>query len=521
MQRPTGLNPENIFDMILGLGEGMLLSLLSGVMLSLSFPNTEWWFLAYVALVPMLYAQHVSLPERYSSIAPAVTVTSFLLISFRKVQMGFSLVPETSNILASFILKTKSRTALAVFITVFFVTFFQRSFHKFTGYRYFLAETSLFWGGTEFFRDAFTGLGTSVALGYTQYLVIPILRVAAFIGVWGISALIAGTNAFVLTLIRWKRDAAPLKAQKYVFAALFAGIMLFCNLFYPLAAGKPEAYIPVAALSPGWNRSFESDRGLDVLFRLSREAASRGSKVLVWPEATFFFEPFTGEVGNRIKSLARELGVYIVVPYFYEYARFQDGSRQKMLYANEACIVSPDGEVIGWGAKDHPVTALGETSATRGRYHVTEVAGIEAGIMICYDLNFTDTARKLSSLGARILLVPSNDWLGLGHMQKMYASFRAVENQVALVKSDTSYCSSVVAPDGRIASEYTSGGIAEGFAAATVPVMSGKWRPLAGARLAGAFMLGCWLYIVVGVLLRRIISRRRDFDGGAKQVGGV
>src|SRR5512136_1993078 len=51
---------------------GMTLSAGSGVLLLLSFPPYGWWPLAWVALVPALFAQYRLIPQRWSSLATAM-----------------------------------------------------------------------------------------------------------------------------------------------------------------------------------------------------------------------------------------------------------------------------------------------------------------------------------------------------------------------------------------------------------------------------------------------------------------
>jgi apolipoprotein N-acyltransferase len=117
---------------------------------------------------------------------------------------------------------------------------------------------------------------------------------------------------------------------------------------------------------------------------------------------------------------------------------------------NEATILAPDGRFLGVYGKDHPVAWLGETSLTRGAYPTYQTPLGTLGTIICYDLNFTDTARRTAANGAQLIAVPSNDWRGLAAKQYTNLVFRAVENRVALIKADSGLDSAVIAPTGEI-----------------------------------------------------------------------
>ncbi|MCL6510122.1 MAG: hypothetical protein K6U78_05500 [Anaerolineae bacterium] len=82
------------------------------------------------------------------------------------------------------------------------------------------------------------------------------------------------------------------------------------------------------------------------------------------------------------------------------------------------------------------------------------------GTIICYDLDFTDTARKITQNGAQLILVPSHDWPEIATKHYTHLVFRAVENRVAMVKADSSgNDSAVIDPYGRImAAAITPGG---------------------------------------------------------------
>lgn len=172
-------------------------------------------------------------------------------------------------------------------------------------------------------------------------------------------------------------------------------------------------------------------------------------------------------------------------------------------FRNEATVLNPQGEFLGVFGKDHPVVFGGETSLSRGTYPVYETPLGTLGTIICYDLDYTDTARKLVAQGAQLIGVPSNDWGSIADKHYTHVVFRAVENRVAMVKADGGFDSAIIDPYGRILAlaAYPDGGeatlVAEvqlGDGKGTLSTLLGDWTgwlALAGMIFFGAG--GSWL----------------------------
>ena len=105
---------------------------------------------------------------------------------------------------------------------------------------------------------------------------------------------------------------------------------------------------------------------------------------------------------------------------------------------------------MGAVGKDHPVIFFGETSLDRGRYTPFKTEFGKIGVIICYDTDFTDTARKVAKNGAQLLIIPSADWEGISPKHFTHAVFRAIENRTAIVKVDGNRSSVIIDPYGRI-----------------------------------------------------------------------
>lgn len=228
----------------------------------------------------------------------------------------------------------------------------------------------------------------------------------------------------------------------------------------------PPATLRVAAIQPGLPRPLKRDdppearsRMLERLTEQTREAAARGAKIVVWPEAALGFDPRV--TGGGLESLARETGAYLFVGYAVDTAA---GLR------NEVTAVAPDGTFLGVYGKNHPVIGYGETSASRGTYPVYATPLGTLGNIICFDLDFTDTSRRTAKAGARVIAVPSWDWSGAARKHYTQLVFRALETRAVMIKSEQAYDSAVIDPWGRIVARTVSTDARRAVLVADVPL---------------------------------------------------
>jgi apolipoprotein N-acyltransferase len=236
----------------------------------------------------------------------------------------------------------------------------------------------------------------------------------------------------------------------------------------------------------------------------TREAAAQGARVIVWPEGALQYDPQVEDPLGLV-DLARETGSYLAIGYVVDV--------NEDVFRNEATVISPEGAFLGVFGKDHPVVFGGETSPTRGTYPVYETPLGVLGTIICYDLDFTDTARKLARQGAQLIAVPSNDWSGITYKHYTHVVFRAIENHAAMIKADGGYNSAVVDPQGRVLALATRPESGEATLVADVPLGGGV--PLA-VRLGDGFGWLClagMAFFVVGE--RWLVGRAAQPSPGA------
>lgn len=481
---------------------GCALSALSAGMLTLAFAPHGAWYLVWIGFVPMLVAQHRVLPGRWSALAPGIAVGGFVAGCFGGV------FPER----AAWYMK---QLPLLVGVIVTFASLGAPAGRARTGW-YWPLQGAIGWVAVELVRSHIPALGTWGFLGYALCRQTWLLQPVAIFGTFGLDLLIVLVSyALGLLLFAWldrrrgrHRDALPGGEGAVVPLRLAvrwcAGVAAACVLWgalsiamLPRGAGAPT--VRVAALQPGYrwwanvHSREERDRAiLEALTVQTRRAAAQGARFIVWPESALRADP---QVVYRepLAALAKEVGAYLFVGYLLDTPR---GHR------NEVVTIAPDGRFLGVYGKDHPVGFLGGTSITRGTYPTYATPFGVVGAVICADIDFTDTPRKLARNGAKILFVPSADWSEISTEHYVLAVFRALETGSAVVKSEYGRDSAIVNGYGAMLASVVTPAGSEAVLVADV-----TFRP--GLPLAARW--GDWVgWLCVAAAVARWLARLRS-----------
>jgi deaminated glutathione amidase len=185
---------------------------------------------------------------------------------------------------------------------------------------------------------------------------------------------------------------------------------------------------------------------LDTALGLIDQAAEAGADLAVLPEYLDYLgtddgaleaaEPVPGPFIERIAMQARARGLWVLAGSVH--ARMTDGR-----YRNASLLIDRHGQVVARYDKLHlfDIGLAGQPSyresATVGggeRIVTAEIAGVLAGLSICYDLRFPELYRLHALAGAQILLVPAafTAHTGRAHWELLLRA-RAVENQCFVI----------------------------------------------------------------------------------------
>ena len=116
-------------------------------------------------------------------------------------------------------------------------------------------------------------------------------------------------------------------------------------------------------------------------------------------------EPEDGPTVSRMREVAREHGIVLIVPWYEE--------EQPGVYYNSACVIDRDGTIVGKYRKTH-IPHVGPCFWEKfyfkpGNlgYPVFDTSVGRIGLIICYDRHFPEVARELGIKGAEIVFNPS------------------------------------------------------------------------------------------------------------------
>jgi len=478
---------------------GVALSAVSAVLLTLAMPPYGIWPLALLGLLPMVLA--------LSSIASAVTIGGLVGLY---IMDAFLQLPGAPRYMKGLPL---------IFGLVIFVTDRgTRAFHERTRYRWFVLSSALGWVGVEMIRSLIPVLGTWGFIAYAYFKQPWLIQPVSIFGIFGLGLvnLLWGfaLGRFLLAWFdrKWCLDAdiqpVGLRKSRAWLIGTGAVFIVWIALSLILMIPQEQDTIRVAAVQPFFKSFWTEeeiatntlspmryqevyDQLFDRLLSRTNTAADQGAELIVWPEGALNFDPQQTHT-QSLRSLTADTKAYLVIPYGVE-------------IRNEVTLLSPDGDFSGVYGKNHPVVFVNERSATKGTYptYTTDLGVM--GTIICYDLDFTDTARKIARNGAMLIAVPSGDWPGIAEKHYAHIVFRAVENRVAMVKADRSYDSAIVDPYGRIVALAAAPEGEQAVLVADVPL---------GSADAPAIRLGDWVgwLCVVGMVVMTaldVVTARR------------
>ena len=116
-------------------------------------------------------------------------------------------------------------------------------------------------------------------------------------------------------------------------------------------------------------------------------------------------EPEDGPTVSRMREVAREHGIVLIVPWYEE--------EQPGVYYNTACVIERDGTIVGKYRKTH-IPHVGPCFWEKfyfkpGNlgYPVFDTSVGRIGLIICYDRHFPEVARELGIKGAELVFNPS------------------------------------------------------------------------------------------------------------------
>jgi len=450
------------------------LAVLSGVLLALTFPRFNLEFLASGALIPLFFAIQGASPLR-ASLSGFVSGFVFYLMDMTWVTntlINYGYLPT---------LAAWGVLLLLVTLMSFFPALFSYLVNRLGGGN----PVSLFllapviWTALEYLRSSHPWYGFSwLGLGYSQFQTLPVIQIAEFTGVYGVTALIVLVNAGVFALIH-PEFAAHKQWQKYRIriGGATAGVFIFCLVYGWLAladAPAPRGSGLKVGLVQGniaqqmkWNPIYRT-AVLERYRELTLKVVQDQPDLVVWPEAVtpFYFQHDAAGARFVMDSVRMANTPLLFGSPHVETRGGQQVFLNSAFYLSRAGEVQgrydkihlvPFGEFVPWRSLlffiDKLVVGIGDfgrgTEAT-----VFQVNNFKFGVSICYEIIFPDLTRQAVKNGAQFLVNITNDaWFGrsaASYQHMAMASLRAVENRVPIVRAANTGISGAVDRFGRI-----------------------------------------------------------------------
>ena len=313
---------------------------------------------------------------------------------------------------------------------------------------------------------SFLPLPLNIAL--CQYQNLPLIQIAAVTGIWGVSFLLWWVNAALAELalntplapnprgtgltrsdspriggrgVIWKAVPLGIGAALVLLSFGYGALMLARPLQTPrlrVAAIQDLTREETGDLAPA---GAETDRA-----EMTRQAAARGAKLIVWSEESLGGEFTPGDPKDDTRQLARQLKTALVVGY-------SDDTRPKPF--NCAAYLASNGEALS--PAHHKIHLyLSERETNQPGHSATVVATPQGriGLEICFDSCYTNTTRQEVGQGAQLIALPNYDPpTPRGVLHRLHGAmlpFRAVENGVPFIRADSNGLSQIIDAHGRI-----------------------------------------------------------------------
>ena len=470
------------------------LAALSGVLLTLSFPKFGHWTVGWVALLPLLLAltgADTSLAAlRLGYLMGAVSSLGLLYwTSLVVIQYGGLSLPVGVAIMVALCL------ALAVFPCLF-AWLVGRWLRRLGATALLLSP--LAWVAMEMLRSHTLLRFSWCLLGYSQQPNLPVIQLARYTAVYGVSFLLALASAvlaYVAVEPRPPRRRTALAGLALVLGVAWGhGILV---LRQPLAEiGRLRVGLVQGAVTQDekWDPGL-AWRNIDRHLDLTRKAAGAGARFVIWPESSVpFLYDRHPEVAERLQALAREQGIHLLFGNDDVEASSQGGSRAfvgaklldsrgNLTYRYHKMRLVPFGEYVPL----KPLFTLGGRYAAKLVQQVADfsagteptvgsVDGQRFGTLICYEAIFPDQVRLFTAGGADLIVNITNDaWYGrtsAPYQHLAMAAFRAVENGKFLVRAANTGITAVVDPRGRILEQTAL--FEQAVVVRDIPIVSGQ-----------------------------------------------
>ncbi|HEX2269130.1 MAG TPA: apolipoprotein N-acyltransferase [Pyrinomonadaceae bacterium] len=440
----------------------------TALLLIFSFPNFELWFLAWVALAPLLIAiARRPSPLRALILGWAVGTVFFYTtcywLTYSMIHYGG--VPTV----VAYVLLVPGAIVIGIFpgMAMMLVALAIKRWGEWA-----VLLAPVFWTAFEWVRLGVTGQLWN-ALGYSQAFKWPLIQAAGWGGVYAVSFLIVVINA-AIALVIMKRTFRAALATFFIVISVFAVMVLSWISTLPRVSSDPAMTLCVVAVQPNVPMSpvksvEEMAQLLDRHLSLSKKGLESCTgdyekRLVIWPESPMNFTYANARAFQELVTrFSLENGTYLLFNSLepapgggsYNSAVLINGNAPITQY--DKIRLMPFGEYVPlpqWLPGASLITGIVGEFTPGNKYTLMEVGPYRAGVFICIESAYPWIARRLTNEGASLLINISNDgYLGPTAVMRQHlanAIFRAVENGQPLLRVTNTGISADISANGEI-----------------------------------------------------------------------
>jgi apolipoprotein N-acyltransferase len=441
----------------------------STLLLILSFPNFEFYLLAWIALVPLLVAiARRPSPRRAFILGWAVGSVFFYVTCY---WLTYSMIHYGGLPTGlAYLLLVPGALVIGIFHGLF-ASLLAVVVQRWGRLAVLLAP--VFWVAFEWVRLEVTGQLWN-ALGYSQAFRPLVIQPAAWGGVYAVSFILVAINSAVALLIV-HRTALSIAAVLLI--ALTVGAMIAPSMPATLdrSAEFPELRVDVVAVQPNVPMNpVKSPEEIKALIERHVTLSTQGlatlrdaqvPRIVIWPESPMNFTYGTDRTFQEfVANFTRQNRTSLLFNSLE--AAPNDGSYNSALLVNEeGRLISqydkirlmPFGEYVPlpqWLPGASLISGIVGEFTPGNNYTLMPFGDHKAGVFICIESAYPWIARRLSHDGADVLINISNDgYLGPTAVMRQHlanAVFRSVENGRPVLRVTNTGLSALITDGGRI-----------------------------------------------------------------------
>ncbi len=452
------------------------LAILSGVMLTLSFPPFDMFFIAWVAWLPLWAAIQ---QEGWQKGFKLGFIAGFI---FTLTSLNWI----ANNSGTSFWIASASMMGSVAYLSLWFGLFgliISRTGRNLGSKGVWLAP--VFWVSVEFMYSyhGYTLAFPWLSLAMTQNFAVPVLQLAEYGGIYAVSFWVVLLNTILFQLEFGKLTVRTQQLVWGMLGFIIVGTFIFGAVRMKVVGEQHQETISVGIVQTNlnphekWIRSKKSEH-VAALMAQSKKLVADSARILIWPEsavpAHLHYYP---QFDRKIRRFVETNAVSVLTG-----ALHHEESNEEYLFYNSAFFYSPGMPVSIYSkqglvpfAERIPLVEtfpslkslnFGQANFEPGKESIVYPMGsrvevTDLGTLICYESADPFLFRTFMNNDADLMSIITNDaWLGNspGPYQHLAAGrLRAIEHRVSIARAAQTGISALILPNGRIAKSIPLG----------------------------------------------------------------